>query len=93
MKSNDNCLNPLCVFFFGRIGTNGMIMKPKDRDKLLAWTARLVALRSAAKGTTKYQEALALKAELMERAEKREEERNKGMNMRTPEQTNGDSQQ
>jgi len=47
-------------------------MKPIDNDKLLAWTTRLIALRAAAKGTTKYEEALALKAELMERAEKRE---------------------
>lgn len=69
-----------------------MIMKQVDRDKLLAWTTRLVALRAAAKGTTKYQEALTLKAELMERAEKREEERKKETNMRTPNLTSGDSQ-
>lgn len=47
-------------------------MIPTDKSKLLAWTTRLVALRAAAKGTTKYEEALALKAELMERAERRQ---------------------
>lgn len=47
-------------------------MTPTDKIKLLAWTTRLVAIRAAAKGTTKYEEALALKAELMERAERRQ---------------------
>ena len=47
-------------------------MTQKDKSKLSAWTMRLISLRAAAKGTTKYQEALNLKAELMERAEKRE---------------------
>ncbi len=39
-----------------------------------------MALRATAKGTTKYEEALELKAELMERAEKREAERIKHLN-------------
>ena len=47
-------------------------MKPIDNNKLLAWTTRLIALRAAAKGTTTYQEALALKAELLERKLERE---------------------
>lgn len=47
-------------------------MTLKDRSKLSAWTMRLISLRAAAKGTTKYEEALALKAELMERAERRQ---------------------
>jgi hypothetical protein len=47
-------------------------MTPFDKSKLLAWTTRLVALRAAAKGTTKYQEALHLKAETDGRAEKRQ---------------------
>jgi len=46
-------------------------MTPIDKGQLLAWTTRLVALRAAAKGTSMYDEALALKADLMERAEKR----------------------
>jgi len=48
------------------------MMKPIDNNILLAWISRVISLRAAAKGTTRYQEALALKAELMERAEKRE---------------------
>lgn len=48
------------------------MMKPVDNNKLLAWLTRLVALRAAAKGTTNYQEALALKAELLERKLERE---------------------
>jgi len=47
-------------------------MTPIDESKFLAWTIRLISLRAAAKGTTKYEEALALKAELMERAEIRQ---------------------
>ncbi len=47
-------------------------MNPIDESKFLAWTIRLISLRAAAKGTTKYEEALALKAELMERAERRQ---------------------
>jgi hypothetical protein len=45
-------------------------MKPIDNGLLTGWLTRLVALRAAAKGTTKDQEALALKAELSEKAKK-----------------------
>jgi len=47
-------------------------MIPKDNSKLTAWLTRLVSLRAAAKGTNIYDEALALKAELMERVEIRQ---------------------